>query len=45
MDKWSFGLTLAIVSMSGSFVTLGRIVLCIKLMKKVWPLERSDVCE
>ena len=38
MDKWTFGLTLMIVGMGGTFLTVWVLSLVITLMKKIYPL-------
>ena len=38
MDKWSFGLTMMIIGMGGTFLTLWILSLVIDLLKKVFPL-------
>ncbi len=41
MDKWSFGFTMMIVGMGGTFLTLWIISLAIHGLKKVFPLAES----
>jgi len=41
MDKWSFGFTMMIVGMGGTFLTLWIISLAINGLKKVFPLADS----
>jgi len=38
IDRWSFGLTMMIVGMGGTFVTLWVLSLVIDGLKKVFPL-------
>ena len=38
MDKWTFGLTLMIVGMGGTFLTVWVLSLVINLLKKIYPL-------
>lgn len=38
MDKWTFGLTLMIVGMGGTFLTVWVLSLAINLLKKIYPL-------
>jgi hypothetical protein len=38
MDKWTFGLTLMIVGMGGTFLTVWVLSLVIILLKKIYPL-------
>jgi hypothetical protein len=38
MDKWSFGLTMMIIGMGGTFLTLWVLSLVIDVLKKVFPL-------
>jgi hypothetical protein len=44
MDKWSFGLTLMIVGVLGTFLTLWILSLVMDLLKKIFPLapEKGD---
>ena len=41
MDNWTFGLTMMVVAMGGTFLTLWLLGLIIDLLKKIYPL-RSD---
>ncbi len=41
MDKWSFGFTMMIIGMGGTFLTLWIISLAIHALKKVYPLESA----
>jgi len=41
MDKWSFGLTMAIVGVGGTFLTLWILTLAIILLKKIFPLSAA----
>jgi Na+-transporting methylmalonyl-CoA/oxaloacetate decarboxylase gamma subunit len=38
IDNWSFGLTLLVVGMGGTFLTLWILGLVMDLLKKVYPL-------
>jgi Na+-transporting methylmalonyl-CoA/oxaloacetate decarboxylase gamma subunit len=38
MDKWTFGFTMMIVGIGGTFLTLGILILIINLLKKVFPV-------
>ncbi|HYL87168.1 MAG TPA: OadG-related small transporter subunit [Burkholderiales bacterium] len=42
MDKWSFGLTLLVVGISGTFITLWLLGLVTELLKKAFPLEPEE---
>ena len=42
MDKWSFGLTLLVVGIGGTFLTLWLLGLATELLKKVFPLESEE---
>lgn len=42
LDKLTFGLTLLIVGVSGTFLTLGVIILCTSIMKKLFPPMDRD---
>ena len=39
MDNWSFGLTMMIVGVGGTFLTLWVLGLVVDLLKKLFPLE------
>jgi Na+-transporting methylmalonyl-CoA/oxaloacetate decarboxylase gamma subunit len=41
MDKWTFGLTMMIIGMGGTFLTLWILSLVIDLLKKVFPLAEK----
>jgi len=41
MDKWSFGITMMIVGVGGTFLTLWILSLVMDLLKKIFPLEKS----
>lgn len=41
MDKWTFGLTLTIVGVGGTFLTLWVMSLVIDLLKKIYPLREE----
>lgn len=38
MDQWTFGLTLMIVGMGGTFLTVWVLSLVVILLKKIYPL-------
>lgn len=38
MDNWSFGVTMTVVGMGGTFITLGIIVGSMHLLKMVFPV-------
>ena len=42
MDKWTFGLTMMIVGVGGTFLTLWILSLVMSLLKKVYPLAGED---
>jgi len=42
MDKWSFGLTMMIVGVGGTFVTLGVLTVVMNLLKKAFPLRADE---
>ncbi|MGD9818096.1 MAG: OadG-related small transporter subunit [Desulfomonilaceae bacterium] len=39
MDNWSFGLTMTVVGLGGTFVTLGILIVFIEGLKKVLPFN------
>lgn len=42
MDKWSFGLTVTLVGVGGTFLTLWMIGLVVDLLKRVFPLKQQE---
>jgi Na+-transporting methylmalonyl-CoA/oxaloacetate decarboxylase gamma subunit len=42
MDKWSFGLTLLVVGVGGTFLTLWVLGLATELLKKFFPLSAEE---
>ena len=42
MDKWTFGFTMMIVGVGGTFLTLGILILTINLLKKIFPVVSND---
>ncbi len=42
MDKWSFGFTMMIVGVGGTFLTLAVLILVIQILKKVFPLSAES---
>jgi len=42
MDKWTFGLTLTVVGVGGTFLTLWVLGLVVDLLKRVFPLESKE---
>ncbi len=42
MDKWSFGITMMVVGMGGTFLTLWILGLVMDLLKKIFPLPAED---
>lgn len=42
MDKWTFGLTMMIVGMGGTFLTLWVLSLIIGALKKIYPLVPDE---
>ena len=45
MDKWSFGITMTVVGMGGTFLTLWILSLAIHGLKKVFPLVEAAGAE
>jgi Na+-transporting methylmalonyl-CoA/oxaloacetate decarboxylase gamma subunit len=45
MDKWSFGITMTIVGVGGTFLTLWVLSLVMDLLKKIFPLEKQGGSE
>ncbi len=42
MDNWSFGITMTIVGVGGTFVTLWVLSLVMSLLKKAFPLSAEE---
>jgi Na+-transporting methylmalonyl-CoA/oxaloacetate decarboxylase gamma subunit len=42
MDKWTFGLTMMIVGVGGTFLTLWILSVVIGVMKRMFPLAAED---
>lgn len=42
MDKWTFGLTLMIVGIGGTFLTLWVLSFVVDLLKKLFPLKSGE---
>ncbi len=41
MDNWTFGLTLMIVGVGGTFLTLWILSLMVDLLKRIFPLQEE----
>lgn len=39
MDNWSFGFTMTVVGLGGTFLTLGLLILFVEGLKKVFPFN------
>jgi Na+-transporting methylmalonyl-CoA/oxaloacetate decarboxylase gamma subunit len=42
MDKWTFGITMMIVGVGGTFLTLWILGAVVGVLKRVFPLGRED---
>ncbi len=42
MDKWSFGITMMVVGVGGTFITLGIIIALTNLFKKIFPVSSEN---
>jgi Na+-transporting methylmalonyl-CoA/oxaloacetate decarboxylase gamma subunit len=42
MDRWTFGFTMMIVGVGGTFLTLWLLSLAMDLLKKIFPLEKQE---
>ena len=42
MDKWTFGITMMLVGVGGTFLTLWILGLVVDFMKKVFPLAVEE---
>jgi Na+-transporting methylmalonyl-CoA/oxaloacetate decarboxylase gamma subunit len=38
MDNWTFGMTMTLLGMGGTFLTLGILILFMDLLKRAFPL-------
>jgi Na+-transporting methylmalonyl-CoA/oxaloacetate decarboxylase gamma subunit len=38
MENWSFGISMTVVGMGGTFLTLAILILVVNLIKKAFPL-------
>jgi hypothetical protein len=41
MDKWSFGITMMVVGIGGTFITMAILIGSIQLLKKIFPVEAN----
>jgi len=41
MDKWTFGITMMVVGVGGTFVTLGILILLTNIFKKIFPPSKD----
>jgi Na+-transporting methylmalonyl-CoA/oxaloacetate decarboxylase gamma subunit len=42
MDKWTFGITMAVVGVAATFLTLWVLSLVMTLLKKIFPLSPEE---
>ena len=42
MDKWTFGLTMTLVGVGGTFLTLWVLSLVVDLLKRIFPLQEDS---
>ena len=42
MDKWTFGITMMLVGVGGTFLTLWVLGLAVDVLKKVFPLAAEE---
>ncbi len=42
MDKWSFGITMMVVGVGGTFITLGIIIVLTNVFKKIFPVSSEN---
>jgi Na+-transporting methylmalonyl-CoA/oxaloacetate decarboxylase gamma subunit len=42
MDKWSFGLTMMVVGIGGTFLTLAILIGTINILKKIFPVDANS---
>lgn len=42
MDNWTFGITMMIVGVGGTFLTLWALSLAVDLLKKAFPLTSEE---
>jgi Na+-transporting methylmalonyl-CoA/oxaloacetate decarboxylase gamma subunit len=43
MDNWTFGITMMVVGMGGTFVVLSLFALLMGLLKKVFPFKEDKI--
>lgn len=41
MDRWTFGLTLLVVGVGGTFITLWVLSLVVDVLKRIFPLREK----
>ncbi|MCX5874082.1 MAG: OadG-related small transporter subunit [Deltaproteobacteria bacterium] len=41
MDNWSFGFTMTVVGVAGTFLTIGALILGMAILKRIFPLKQE----
>lgn len=42
MDQWTFGLTMTMVGVTGTFITMAGLIVSMNLLKRIFPLKHVD---
>ncbi len=42
MDNWSFGISMTVVGIGGTFLTIAILIISINLVKKIFPLPEVN---
>jgi hypothetical protein len=48
MDQWTFGLTMTLVGVTGTFITMASLILSMNVLKRIFPLkhvEQSNIAD
>jgi len=41
MDNWTFGFTMTLVGVAGTFLTIGALILSMDILKKIFPFKQD----
>jgi hypothetical protein len=39
MDQWTFGLTMTMVGITGTFITMAGLIISMNVLKRIFPLK------
>jgi hypothetical protein len=42
MDQWTFGMTMTLVGVTGTFITMASLILSMNVLKRVFPLKHVE---